>query len=219
MSNKTNVYIIGASGFGREVESWISSSDNFLANYSLKGFLDDNINALEGYPSDYNVISKIDDFRFKDDECVLLCITEPEIKEKIVRRINGRARFLSFIHESSLIGKSVNIGEGTIIGPNCVLTTNVKIGPFVTIVLGTTVGHDSVISDFASLMVQVTISGKVEIGKYVFIGNNSNVYPGKKVGEKTKISAGSSVFKDIPQNSLVWGNPSRCISRFYKNNQ
>jgi len=215
MKNKPSVYIIGASGFGREIESWIDSSDYFTSNYSIKGYLDDNLNALDGFPSDYKVISKIDDFNFKDDDRVLLCITEPKIKENIVKRINGRAKFLSFIHESCLLGKNINIGEGSIIGPNCVLNSNVTIGRFVTIVLGTTIGHDTIVSEFSSLMVQATVSGKVEIGKCVFIGNNSNIYPGKKVGEMSKISAGSSVIQDIPKYSLVWGNPSRSISGFY----
>src|SRR4030043_473785 len=102
MKRKSDVYIIGASGFGREIESWVSLSDDFNNRYSIKGYLDDNLEALSGFPSDFEVISKIDDFHFKNGDFVILGIADPVIKENIVNRLKDRVRFLSFVFGSSI---------------------------------------------------------------------------------------------------------------------
>ena len=53
--------------------------------------------------------------------------------------------------------------------------------------------------------------GLVEIGDNVFIGANSLILPNVKVGNNVIIGAGSIVTKDIPNNSLVAGNPAKII--------
>jgi len=214
VKKKFNVYIIGASGFGREIESWISLSNNFKNRFLIKGYLDDNIYALDSYPSRYKVLGKIDDFQFqKNKDFVLLAIADPTIKESIVGRLKNKVNFLSFIFSNVIIGKNVTIGEGTIIAPNCVLSTNINIGPYVTINLGTHIGHDSTISDFSSIMANVDISGSVKIGESVFIGSNATIVPRIIIGDKTKITAGSIVLNNLPEYSFVFGNPAKKMSK------
>lgn len=216
MNKKSDVYLIGASGLGREIESWLSLSSDFTDNYSIKGYLDDDPEVLNGYPSDYRILGRIDEFIFSRSDFALLAIADPDVKKDIVNRLKDKVRFLSFIYHNNIIGKNVRIGEGTIIGPNCVLTSNISIGSFVTIIIGTIIGHDSVVSDYSSLMAQVNISGNVSLGNSVYIGSNSTVLPGKKVGNNSKISAGSTVFNDLPDNSFAFGNPARKIIKFNK---
>ncbi|GIS23019.1 MAG: hypothetical protein CM15mP123_09210 [Gammaproteobacteria bacterium] len=43
----------------------------------------------------------------------------------------------------------------------------------------------------------------------VSIGANSTILPGIKIGENVTIGAGSVVTKDVPKNSLVFGNPAK----------
>lgn len=211
MQKKINVYIIGASGFGREIESWVSLSKDFNDRYSIEGYLDDNPNALNDYPSDYKVVGNIDDFHFKDTDFVLLGIAKPEIKENIVNRLKDKVRFLSFISDKTIIGKYIKIGEGTIISPNCVISNNAVIGCFVTINVGSVIGHDSIISDFSSLMANVNISGGIKLDKHVYIGSNVTIIPGKQIGTYAKINAGAVVITDIPANSFAFGNPAKII--------
>lgn len=215
MNVKSNVYIIGASGLGREIESWLSLSSQFMDQYSVKGYLDDNTEALNGYPSDYKIINRIDEFKFIGGDSVLLAIADPVIKEDVVVRLRDKVRFLSFVYPNVIIGKNIKIGQGTIIGPNCVLTSNINIGSFVTVIIGSIIGHDSFISDFSSLMAHVNISGDVRIGKSVYIGSNTTILPGKKIGGNSKISAGSTVFNDLPESSFAFGNPAKKIKNIF----
>ena len=205
---KNHVYIIGASGFGREVENWANLSKKFTKNYSIKGYIDIDPAALDNYPSDYEVVGN-DDYPFKSTDYAILAIADPLKKHDIANRLKGRVKFLSFIADTAFIGKYVNIGEGSIIGPNCLITTNVEVGEFVCILVGTAVGHDSVISDFSSIMVNVAIGGNAHIGEKSYIGSNSTLIPGISIGKGSKIGAGSVVVKDFPEGSFIYGNPAK----------
>jgi acetyltransferase-like isoleucine patch superfamily enzyme len=53
--------------------------------------------------------------------------------------------------------------------------------------------------------------GKIEIGNNVYIGNDTLLLPGIKIGDNVLIGAGSVVTKSIECNSVVGGNPARRI--------
>lgn len=56
--------------------------------------------------------------------------------------------------------------------------------------------------------------GRIDIGNDVFIGAASIVLPNTKIGNRVIIGAGSIVSKDIPDNSVVVGNPARVICTY-----
>ena len=53
--------------------------------------------------------------------------------------------------------------------------------------------------------------GKISIGDYVYIGNNSLIMPGCVIGNNVIIASGSVVTKSIPEGMVVGGNPARII--------
>lgn len=53
--------------------------------------------------------------------------------------------------------------------------------------------------------------GKVIIGDYVYIGNNSLIMPGVIIEDHVLVAAGSVVTKSIPRGMVVGGNPARII--------
>lgn len=55
------------------------------------------------------------------------------------------------------------------------------------------------------------VFGKVTVGDYVYIGNNSLIMPGVTIGNNVLIAAGSVVTKSIPDNCVVGGNPATFI--------
>lgn len=53
--------------------------------------------------------------------------------------------------------------------------------------------------------------GKIVIGDYVYIGNNSLIMPGVTIGDNVLVAAGSVVTKSIPSGMVVGGTPARII--------
>lgn len=56
--------------------------------------------------------------------------------------------------------------------------------------------------------------GPVEINDNVYISMGVIILPNTKIGSNCIISAGSVVHDDIPDNSIVAGNPAKVIGRF-----
>lgn len=56
--------------------------------------------------------------------------------------------------------------------------------------------------------------GTVNIGNNVFIGASSTILPGVNIGNNVVIGAGSVVSKDVPDNSVMAGNPARFICSY-----
>ena len=57
------------------------------------------------------------------------------------------------------------------------------------------------------------IAGRVNIGKWSIIGANSTIFPDIKIGENCFIGARSIVRKNVPDNSIVIGQPAKFLRR------
>ena len=53
--------------------------------------------------------------------------------------------------------------------------------------------------------------GKIVVGDWVYIGNNSLIMPGVTIENNVLVAAGSVVTKSIPSGMVVGGNPARII--------
>lgn len=67
---------------------------------------------------------------------------------------------------------------------------------------------DSADSDFNFCK---TETAPVTIGNHVWIGGGAIIMPGVTIGDNVVIGAGSVVTKDIPDNTIAYGNPCRVV--------
>lgn len=58
------------------------------------------------------------------------------------------------------------------------------------------------------------ICGNIEVGNNVMFGMQSLIMPGVKIGNNVIVGARAVVTKDIPDNSVVAGNPAKIINTF-----
>ncbi len=56
-----------------------------------------------------------------------------------------------------------------------------------------------------------TQTAPVVIGNHVWIGGGAIIMPGVTIGDNVVIGAGSVVTKDIPSNTIAYGNPCRVV--------
>lgn len=112
------------------------------------------------------------------------------------------------------IEKGISIGDYTQINPYVTVYGNVKIGKYVMIAPHVMIagGNHGVKKINIPMMFQESLSkGGIEIENDVWIGANSTIVDGIKIGKGSIISAGSVVTKDVEPYDIVAGVPAKRI--------
>ena len=197
-----DLIIVCAGGFGREVYYMAKS----IGKWNIKGFIDDNVHALDGVNIDLPIIGSIKDWVPSKKEVFALGVSNPKTKEIIVKIMKAKgAKFETLISPYAHIIETTTIGEGCIISG--VIGDSVKIGDFVNI-MGSMIGQDSEIGDFSTTTGYTNIAS-AKLGTRVFVGSHAVVLNRKKVGDDAFICAGSICFSNVKAGTKVFGNPAK----------
>ena len=207
-----NLYIAGAGGFGREVVGLAQAIKSLTnAQWEIRGFLDDTDCPLKDKACDYTVTGTIKDYSPAPGDAVAVAIGDPHARADVVNLLQGRrAVFAALVHPWAGLGQHCSIGEGSIIQGGFAMTANVSLGAF-SVMLACLVGHDVTIGDFTTVSSHCNISGKVEVGRRVFMGGNVAVAPGLSIGDDAYLCMGSIILKNVPSGARMLGNPAREI--------
>jgi len=68
------------------------------------------------------------------------------------------------------------------------------------------IAHDVIIGKNATVIACAEISGRCELGEGAYIGPNACISNGVKIGKNSKVSIGSVVTRDVPDETIVTGN-------------
>lgn len=205
-----DIYIIGASGFGREVAWLIEELDEF----NVIGFVDDNKEIQDKKINDIPVVGGISFLIDQKEETnVVIAIGNPTIRYKIYEQLkeNKNIKFPNIIAKDVRLSNTNEMGMGNIICTQSILTVNITLGNFNHINLDCTVGHDVILHDFVTVYPSVNISGNVEVGNYSELGTGTKIIQGKSVTENVIIGAGSVVIKDLIEKGTYVGPPVRKV--------
>ena len=213
------IVLIGAGGFGREVATIIEMRNKVAVQsgkepvYKLLGFLDDGENYHEGmFINGYPWLGKKEWILAHKDEVLCNCtIGKPSVKAEIQKMLEMQGvKFETLIAWGSFVFSPLaDIGPGCVFYGGVTISVNCKIGAGVLLNLNVNVGHDVVIGDYTTVMPSTGISGGCMIGEEVSIGGHAFIVPGRKIGEKATVAAGSIVFTNVRAGTTVLGNPAR----------
>lgn len=207
-----NLIIIGAGGCGREVLQWAKDINKSEKRWNIKGFIDDDLNALEGKICDISVLSKINEYCIGSDDEFVCCIGSSNVRKIIVEKMKSKgAVFTTVIHPNALISDSCRLGEGVIVYPFALISDNAVIGDNCIINMYSSVAHDSVLGEYCTISAHCDITGMCRMGNRVFMGTSSHVVPGSKIGDDVYICAGSTVMTKVRSNVKVLGNPAKIV--------
>jgi len=138
-------------------------------------------------------------------------LSEPKVEEPVLDY-----RALNEQRIARLRERGVRIGEGCLI-----YTEEFSTEPYL-VELGNRVGvaggvcfltHDASAMLMRATRPTVQHFGRIVVGNNTYIGQNSILLPGTTVGADCLIGAGAVVRGQVPDNSLVIGNPGKIIGR------
>jgi len=109
--------------------------------------------------------------------------------------------------------------QGVTIGRDCIIhTPHFGVEPYLVVIgdhVAISSGTHFITHDAVGLMFEGKdhwgLYGAIRVGSNTFFGVNCTILPGTKIGSDCVIGAGSVVRGDIPNGSVVMGNPARVV--------
>lgn len=186
----------------------------------LSNLLNKNINTLEIIDDNNRV--------FKCDKKELLKIIEKnKLNNYKINYLckNSKCNLLDYknlncrIEPGAIIREGVILEDNVIVMMGAIINVGAVIGKNTMVDMGAVIGSKAKIGKNCHIASNVVVSGVLEpiakqeviIEDNVFIGANSVIFEGVRVGKDAIIGAGSIVTKDVPCNTLVYGNPAKVI--------
>jgi sugar O-acyltransferase (sialic acid O-acetyltransferase NeuD family) len=218
MEHLNTLVILGSYSLAREFYFHTIESTSQYQDFIFVNDLDDGQFEVFLNNKNYNVVK---DWKFDEPYPFIVAIGNPQIKMRMVEMAleSGLYPAETVIHPTARVQdkETCKIGKGGLISPNCILTTNISVGDYVTLNLATTVGHDTKIGNFSTTNPGVHISGFVNIGERVEIGTGACIKNNTNIASDNMIGAQCVVVKHIEDSDGVYiGVPSKKLRSLKK---
>jgi sugar O-acyltransferase (sialic acid O-acetyltransferase NeuD family) len=206
-----SIVVYGAGGHGKVVADTLLSS----GKAGLIGFIDDNLDGQDEIVLGLPVLGdsvRLRSLFMERQISVALGIGCNHSRKKIAgqcRRLG--ISLINAIHPNAVLSPSVQLGSGIVIMAGAVLNADAVIGDGVIINTGAIVEHDVRVGEFAHLSPNSTLAGKAQVGHLAQIGMGAVILPGVAVGSNSIVGAGSVVVRNVPDQVVAFGVPSRVI--------
>lgn len=207
------ILIYGAGGFGKEVASIINKINEIKPEWNIIGFIDDGVRKgtyIAHYGKvlgDYSYLNG-----FAEAVSVAFAIGSPKTLKSVVERIdNALIEFPNIFHPEVYFADPVSfkIGRGNVVVRGCSFSVDVTIGNFNQFNSISALAHDVTVGDYNVLMPLTRISGETSIGNGNFFGIGAVALQGIKIGNDTRIGAGSYIMRSTQDGHLYFGNPAK----------
>jgi sugar O-acyltransferase (sialic acid O-acetyltransferase NeuD family) len=201
--------ILGAGGMGRTVYGIAMESIGYGNDFTIKGFIDDDINSLNGYPNYPPIIGKISEYNPNDNDVFISSIGGGVRKKCIDKMVTKGAHFINIIHETARIRTNAKLGIGNVICPYVSIGADSVIGDYNMIQPYTTIGHDVQVGNYNRIDTHVTCVGGVRIENEVDIYTSAVLNHGVIIEDGAHVGACSFVIKKVKAGTTVFGVPAK----------
>ena len=209
--------IVGAGGLGLEalfVASRMSAEPNF-PGWNVLGFVDDSDTIQGGWVDGLPVMGSVPDFfeRYKGQKLHFHCaVGNNRDRQKLAVLFESHGFMpATLIDPLTAVSPRATIGPGSYIAPHVSVASEAKLGRYVLLNVGSSVGHHCIVEDFAQACPGVRLNGHCVVERLAFLGSNATLQPGKRVGEGATVGANSFVLRNVKPHSLVIGVPARTM--------
>jgi len=206
-----SLILVAAGGLARESVAAAEAQ----GRYRPIGFLDDRADLRSETIANLPVLGGISALTRYPGSAVALCAGSGADRERLAARLRQRgvsdSRLAVIQHPTTPLTRSVAVGPGCILLANCALTADVSLGRNVVCMPNVTLTHDDVVADYVTLCAGVALGGAVSVGTRSYLGMNSCVREGVRIGADCIIGMGAVVLRDVPDGQTWVGNPARPI--------
>ena len=204
-----DLVIIGAGGMGRTIYDMARENAAFNKEFTIKGFIDDNLDALVDFKNYPPVIGKIVDYRVQQNDVFVCSIGGESRRECMESVISQGGEFVTLIHPTSRIGTNVHVGKGCYVGAFTTIAADAFVDDYNFIQSHSIIGHDVRMGKWNRIDSFVFVVGGVEIGDGCMIHTRAMLNHNVHVGDGAHIGACSFVINNVDAGATVFGNPAR----------
>ena len=204
--------IFGTRGHGRDVLTFASACGPFEDIV----FIDDEYNGKIscGIP-----VMDLDEFCASGpaEKAVAIAVADGRVREELATRCDERGVSVAELTApQAVLATGAVIGEGALLSPFSVISSNVRIGRFFQANTMSAVAHDCTIGDFVTFAPGALCNGCTRIGDYAYIGSGAVLKQGtlerpRRIGSGAVIGMGAVVTRDVPDGATVIGNPAKIL--------
>ena len=212
---KKNLIIISAGALGREICHMAGGAARVKIDspWETTGFLDDRKGILKNKDA-FNVpiLSSVEEYEPQPEDRFISAIGSPSARTHYAEMIRKKGgEFTCIISNRAVVTRRKHILPGCVIGPFCVLSSDLKIGKDTFLMAHVTLGHDVELGDSCHVGAYTFIGGRAKIGNQVTIHPHSCILPDTVVEEGATVGAGSVVISRVPAGETVFGVPARIV--------
>ena len=146
------------------------------------------------------------------DHELLICAGRGTARRAISARLRELGvsphRYTQVVHPSVNVPDDCEIGAGSILLAHTTLTSNVRLGKHVVVMPNTSLTHDDVVEDCATICAGVSLGGNVHVETGAYLGMNASVREGLRVGADSVLGMGAALVVDLPPGQVWGGNPA-----------
>ena len=204
-----NLIIIGAGGMGRSLYDNAQESVGYGEIFVVKGFIDDNLAALDGYPDYPPVIGTIKDYIPQENDVFVSSIGGASRRACMEAVISRGGTFINLIHSTARIRKNVRLGTGNFIGAYVAISNDTEIGDYNMIQTYTVIGHDSRVGNWNRIDVHVVCVGGIVMEDETVIHTSAVISHNVTVETGAHVGALSFVIRKVRAGTTVIGNPAK----------
>lgn len=201
--------IIGAGGMGRTFYSNALECRGYGEVFKIKGFIDDNLLALDGFDGYPPVLGTIREYRPEPGDVFVSSIGGTARRACMEEIIARGGEFIELIHKTARVYQNARLGKGNFIGAYSVIGNDAVIGDYNMIQSYTVIGHDARIGSWNRIDTHVTCVGGI------VIEDNVNIHTGAVISHQVVVESGSHVaacsfvIRRVKAGTTVFGNPAK----------
>ncbi|MGQ9574334.1 MAG: NeuD/PglB/VioB family sugar acetyltransferase [Thermoguttaceae bacterium] len=207
------IVVLGAAGTGLSMAGTVKRTGSLRA----AGFLDDDPAKQGRTFCGYPVLGGLAAWSALPEDWLFLSSLYGARKtpqfHNLVRSLGiPEERWAIVVDPRAVVGDEVLLGNGSFVGPGCVLEPMVRLGRWCALLGNVFLGHHTCLKEYVLCANSASLAGAVTVEDACFIGANATVREHARIGAGAVVGMGSVVLHDVGPGQIVAGNPARPLA-------